>query len=82
MRPPYSALSRLDALYVTHPQARQLQKMSRLLDAHPEMEELVLQDLVRDLKEPDQGRLGMSARQVLRVLVIKQLTHWSYPDLA
>jgi IS5 family transposase len=69
-------------LYVNLPQARQYQRMSQLLDVHPEMEELVRQDLVRGLKEPDQGREGMSARQVLRALVIQRLTHLSYLDLS
>jgi IS5 family transposase len=66
---------------VNHPQARQYQKMSQLLDAHPEIEAQVRQDLVHRLKEPNQGRDGMSARQVLRVLVVKQLTQLSYKDL-
>lgn len=81
MRPPITAVPPPMPLLVNHPQARQYQKMSQLLDAHPEIEAQVRQDLVRGLKEPDQGRDGMSARQVLRVLVVKQLTQLSYEDL-
>ena len=69
-------------LYVHHPQAREYQKMSQLLDAHPETEEMVLKDLLHELKEPGQGRSGMSARQVLRVLLVKQTRQLSYQDLA
>lgn len=82
MRPKIAPAPQLMPLYVNRSQARQLRQMSKTLDAHPEMEELVLKDLIRGLKEPEQGRLGMSARQVLRVLVIKQLTELSYPDLS
>ena len=67
MRPKIAPASPLMPLYVNRPQARHLRQMSKTLDAHPEMEELVLKDLVRGLKEPEQGRPGMSARQVLRV---------------
>lgn len=82
MRPEITSAPVALPLYVNHPQARQYQLMSQLLDAHPEVEELVLRDLLRDLKEPGQGRGGMSARQVLRVLLIKQTTQLSYEDLA
>ena len=72
MRPRIAPAPQLMPLYVNRPQARHLRQMSKMLDVHPEMEELVLKDLVRGLKEPEQGRPGMSARKVLRVLVIKQ----------
>src|ERR1700722_6837605 len=82
MRPHITLTPVTIPLFVNHPQARQYQKMSQLLDAHPEIETLVREDLLRNLKEPDQGRSGMSARQVLRVLLIKQSRQLSYPDLA
>ena len=41
---------------------------------------MVHQDLVRGLQMPHQGRPGMTARQVLRVMLIKQMTQLSYQD--
>ncbi len=55
--------------------ARELETISSLLDAHPKLNELVLQDL-RSVTPPagsDVGRGGMSAEQVLRALLVKQL---------
>lgn len=69
-------------LSVNHQRARELLTISQVLDAHPELETLVLQDLIRGLVLPEQGRPGMTARQVLRVLVIKQMTQLSYQALA
>lgn len=73
MRPSITSAPVAIPLYVNHP-PRQYQTMNQLLDARPVIEELVLRDLLRGLKEPGQGRGGMSAQQVLRVLLIKQAT--------
>ena len=64
--------------------ARELETISSLLDAHPKLNELVLQDL-RSVTPPagsDVGRGGMSAEQVLRALLVKQLNQFSYRELA
>ena len=57
MRPRTTASPVPLPLYVDHPQARQLQKMSQLLDAHPEMERMVLDDLVRGLVAPSRDEM-------------------------
>ena len=61
--------------------ARELETISSLLDAHPKLNELVLQDLrsVTPSAGSDVGRGGMSAEQVLRALLVKQLNQSASP---
>lgn len=63
--------------------AKELQAISRLLDQHPRLTELVLQDLLGASGRPkaETGAQGMSAEQVLRTLVIKQMNGFSYQEL-
>jgi IS5 family transposase len=65
--------------------AKELQMISRLLDDYPKIVELVLQDL----RATPTGRRrttcrtgSLSAEQILRVLVVKQMNGFSYRDLA
>jgi transposase, IS5 family len=67
---------------VDHPHARELQGMDRILRDHPGIIELVLQDLRRGVGAPADGRNGMSADQVLRAAVLKQLQQWTYDELS
>lgn len=68
---------------VEHEHARELYEIRGLLDAHPEMADLVHADLVRGLKNPHTGRRGkLSAEQVLMTLFIKQMNDFSYEVLA
>jgi IS5 family transposase len=64
--------------------AAELQAISRLLDDHPRIEELVLQDLRAfcHSQEATCGAGGLSAEQVLRMLVVKQINGFSYRVLA
>ena len=64
--------------------ARELETISSLLDVHPKLNELVLQDLrsVTPSAGSDVGRGGMSAEQVLRALLVKQLNQFTYRELA
>lgn len=68
-----------------HPHARELHAMSRILDEHPELAKWVHDDLIgrkgRKLSAR-RGREGMSAEQVLRAIVVKQLGGFSYDELA
>ncbi len=64
-----------------HPFAKALLVMSDILDALPEVVDLVHADLVRGLKDPESGREGMTAEQVLRALIVKQLADFTYEDL-
>ncbi len=63
-----------------HPGPKELEQMSLVLEANPEIEELVLTDLTRG-KRTDTGRKGMTAEQVLRCAILKQLRELTYDDL-
>ena len=65
-----------------HLHTLELSKMSAILDALPEAARYVHEDLVRGLAHPDKGRPGMSAEQVLRIALTKQMTGFSYEQLA
>ena len=64
--------------------ADELRTISRLLDDHPRIEELVAQDLAA-ASQPRQtplGASGLSAEQVVRMLIVKQMNGFSYRELA
>jgi IS5 family transposase len=70
---------------IDHPRARELAKMSELLDEMSEVVTLVHADLLgRNGKQvdPTKGRDGMTAEQVLRAMIVKQLNNYSYEELA
>jgi len=58
--------------------------MSRVLDDNPTIAELVWQDLqaASSSKQTIRGAGGLSAEQVLRILVVKQMNGFSYRELA
>jgi IS5 family transposase len=64
--------------------AKELAAMSRVLDDHPTVAERVLQDLrgATHSKQASCGAGGLSADQVLRILVVKQMNGFSYRELA
>lgn len=67
---------------INHPHARELARVSEILDKLPQAAELVAKDLVRGTKATKAGRAGMSGEQVLRAGLLKQMHRWSYDDLA
>jgi IS5 family transposase len=67
---------------VDHPHARELARISEILDKLPATAELVAKDLVKGTKATKAGRAGMSGEQVLRAGMLKQMHCWSYSDLA
>ena len=67
---------------IEHPHAYELQKISEIIDENPSINEWVLQDLVGDKELTDTGAEGMSADQVFRAAVIKQMEEFSYEELA
>jgi len=71
----------LDQPYIEHSHAAELAKISQILSLHPDIAELVGQDLVRGLACPQTGARGMSGDQVLRVLLLKQMNGFSYREL-
>jgi transposase, IS5 family len=58
-----------------------LEAISGFLDDQRDVIESVRQDLVRGLKQPDSGRRGLTATQVLRSLVLMRLKNWDYREL-
>jgi IS5 family transposase len=67
---------------VDHPHARELARISEILDKLPAAPELVAKDLAKGTKATKAGRAGMSGEQVLRAGMLKQMHCWSYEDLA
>jgi IS5 family transposase len=67
---------------IDHEHAQELNQMSQILDSlGSKLTRLVYEDLVRNIENPDKGRPGMTAEQVLRVLVVKQMRGFSYEQL-
>jgi IS5 family transposase len=72
----------LSPWFPAHDHARELEAISNILDEHPRIVDLVRQDLVRSQVNPDVGRKGLSAETVFRVVVLKQMSGFSYDKLA
>lgn len=66
---------------VNHRHAQELEGVDQILRANPGITELALQDLERDVR-PGEGREGMTAEQVLRAALLKQLNTFTYDELA
>ena len=73
----------LTAPWVAHSHAAELAAMSALLDEQPALSEWIQQDLDAGCaKNPRTGRPGLTGEQTLRILVVRQLTGWTYAELA
>jgi len=62
--------------------ASELAALDRILDQLPAVAELVWQDLNTHQTSRNQGAEGLSAEQVLRALLVKQMNGFSYRELA
>jgi IS5 family transposase len=67
---------------IDHPQAEELSAISRILDSNPIIYDLVMQDLSPKQIKSKAGAKGMSAEQVIRAAIVKQMFEFSYKDLA
>lgn len=67
---------------VSHGHAEEMETISDLLDQRPEAVDGVHADLVEGLKHPETGRPGMTAEQVLRAIIVRQMNGFSYEQLA
>ena len=66
-----------------HPQERELEIISQIIDRTPTICDYVLQDLNEGkVRKQNAGAQGMSADQVLRAAVVKQLYAFTYEQLA
>ena len=82
MRKNYKNQMPLTITSIDHPHAEELEEISQILDANPIIYEWVLQDLTRNVTHVDKGSEGMSAEQVVRAAIIKQMEGYSYEELA
>lgn len=71
----------LMARTVDHPHAKELDAISDILDTNPIIYELALQDLGSRVTNPGRGAEGMTAEQVVRAAIIKQMEDYSYEEL-
>lgn len=81
MRTSFFSQRPLVAPRVDHPHAEQLQQIGEALEMWPEASALVLNDLTSSGVAGDKGRPGLSAEQVLRILLLKQMCGFSYEEL-
>jgi IS5 family transposase len=58
-----------------------LHAIAEFLDDHGDLVALVYQDLVRGLKQPQRGRDGLTADQVLRAFVLQRVKNWDLREL-
>ena len=66
-----------------HPQAIELENISRILDANPIICDLAMQDLCEVSKKARRsGARGMTADQVVRAAIVKQMLGFTYKELA
>ncbi len=73
----------LVAPWIAHPHAVELAAMSAVLNEQPVLAALVQQDLEAGcVKNPHTGRPGLTGEQTLRLLLVRQLTGWTYAELA
>ncbi len=65
----------------SNPIVRELEEISKIIDANPGVLDLIYHDLVKT-KRHDNGREGLTAEQVLRCCILKQYRQLSYEELA
>ena len=64
---------------IDHEHAKELKQIREIISECPEILDLVYADLIRGLDDPEAGRDGdMTAEQVFKVLIIKQMNGFSY----
>jgi transposase, IS5 family len=83
MRPADLQLSFADLEFVKQGVALEptLKAIADFLDQHGALVQRVRRDLVRGLKKPATGRIGMTAQQVLRSLILMRVKNWDYREL-
>lgn len=73
----------LTAPWIAHAHAADLAAMSAVLDAQPTLSTRVQKDLEAGCrKNAATGRPGLTGEQTLRCLLVRQLTGWTYAELA
>lgn len=72
----------LNPANIKHPHAKLLEGINRFLDDNPTITDRVFQDLTKGRVLKRTGADGMSAEQVLRAAIVKQLEGFAYEALA
>lgn len=67
---------------VNHPHSKELEEISRILDSKPTIVDIAYQDLTKGKNGNRLGAKGMSAEQVVRAAIVKQMNEFSYEELA
>jgi IS5 family transposase len=62
-----------------HPKAKEMSEISKILDQNRSIYDLVLQDISHGAS--DKGAQGMTAEQVVRAAIVKQMANCSYEEL-
>jgi len=81
MRETRSAQTSLFEEYSNHEYGVRLRKLSEILDRHPGILDMVTADLIGPSVSAV-GRIGLSAKSVLRCLVLRQQRGFSFEQLA
>ena len=68
--------------FIAHDHARELRRISDILDQIPEASTLVFADLIAHGPRISTGRPGLTGDQALRALLLKQMNGFSYVELA
>ena len=64
-----------------NPKAKTYEAIEKILDDNPDIEKLVREDLIKELKVPDTGRNGITPAQTIRFVIVKQIEKKSYRGL-
>ena len=68
---------------IHHEHAKELSRIHQIIDANPQIAKWICDDLTRGIKNLETGRKGrMSAEQVFKALLVKQMNGFSYEVLA
>jgi len=65
-----------------HQYAKELDRISEILDKHSIIYEIGSQDLREGVSKPGSGAEGMSAEEVVRAAITKQMNGYSYEELS
>jgi len=82
MREKYKKQMPLMSGIVNHPHGKELEEISRILDCKPSIIDLAYQDLCKGGNGKFLGAKGMTAEQVVRAGIVKQMNEFSYEELA
>ena len=81
MREKWVAQQNMFHILVSTEIGRELEAISQLLNENRQILDHVYDDLI-GLKDPETGRMGMTAEQVLRCAILKQCRNLTYEELA